>query len=458
MLFHSWIFAIFFAICFVVYLPLRRTPLWTTWLLLSSYFFYGWWNPLYLLLIIYSTALDYFVGLAIARSRRQGRWLVLSVANNLLLLGFFKYSDFVAQNFTTVLHSLRVPLDIPEPGILLPIGISFYTFQSMSYTIDLYRGRIRHETNFVRFALFVSFFPQLIAGPIERASDLLPQLKHAPRIKTHNITDGLSLFVVGLFKKVALADLLAVYVDQAYDAPAQASSTSLLLATYAFAWQIYFDFSGYSDMARGCAKVLGIKLSLNFANPYLATGLGDFWRRWHITLSTWFRDYLYVPLGGNRCRVWKLYRNIAITMVVAGLWHGAAWSFLAWGAMHTIGRFCTRHLEQTTFYRNRVPKFLKQIWVFHFLCLTWIFFRAESLADALTVVKGIGRGVWADPQLPIVAVLFCLCVIVYQWISESRIKYLLNYSPVKILMMLAMLVYLTLFTTSGYEPFIYFQF
>ena len=458
MLFHSWIFVFFFAVCFAGYLLRRRTPLWMAWLLACSYFFYGWWNPLYLLLIVYSTALDYFVGLAIVRSRRKGCWLALSVVNNLLLLGFFKYGGFVAANLTALLHTLHLPVDIPEPGVLLPIGISFYTFQSMSYTIDLYRGRIGRESNFLRFALFVSFFPQLIAGPIERAGGLLPQLKRAPAIKAQNISDGLSLFVVGLFKKIALADFLAVYVDQVYAAPAQAGAPALLLATYAFAWQIYFDFSGYTDMARGCARMLGVRLSLNFANPYLATGLGDFWRRWHITLSTWFRDYLYIPLGGNRGGAWKLYRNIIITMVIAGLWHGAAWSFLVWGGMHAIGRLCTRHLEQTSFYRSRVPDFIKQIWVFHFLCLTWIFFRADSLTGALTIIMGIGRGAWTDPQLPIVAVLLCLCVIVYQSISESRIKYLLHYSMIKVIIMMAMLVYLTLFTTSGYEPFIYFQF
>ncbi|MDP7017340.1 MAG: MBOAT family protein, partial [Pirellulaceae bacterium] len=279
MLFHTWPFLLFFLIVYAVYLPLRRTSLWLHWLLAASYFFYGWWNPLYLLLVVYSTALDFFVVIAMERTRWKGPWLWVSLLNNLLLLGFFKYGAFVTENINSGLTAVGVDYALPSPGVLLPVGISFYTFQSMSYTIDFYRGKIDRERNFIRFAAFVSLFPQLVAGPIERASQLLPQLREVPRVKTQDITDGLSLFVVGLFKKVALADYLAMYVDPVYAIPDRHGAPALVLATFAFAWQIYFDFSGYTDMARGLARIMGIDLMENFRSPYMARGMRDFWHR-----------------------------------------------------------------------------------------------------------------------------------------------------------------------------------
>ena len=300
MLFHSWHFAVFFLIVYLTYLPLRTTRFRLPWLLAASYFFYGWWNPLYLLLIVYSTAIDYFAVLWMARSRQRRLGLVVSVVNNLGLLAALKYGAFVTENMNAVLAQLGASTRIPSPGFLLPVGISFYTFQSMSYTIDFYRGKIPRERNFVKFATFVSLFPQLVAGPIERAGGLLPQLERRREISAERVTDGLSLFVVGLFKKVALADHLSLYVDRVYGAPALFHAPALALATFAFGWQIYFDFSGYTDMARGVARMMGFDLMLNFRNPYLATGLGDFWSRWHISLSSWFKEYVYIPLGGNR--------------------------------------------------------------------------------------------------------------------------------------------------------------
>ncbi|MCH7688247.1 MAG: MBOAT family protein, partial [Planctomycetes bacterium] len=317
MLFHTWPFLLFFVVAYTVYLALRKTQYWLHWLLAASYFFYGWWNPLYLLLIVYSTALDYGVVNAMDRGRRKKLWLWISIANNLALLGFFKYAGFVTDNINALLTQFDLPYYVPAPGVLLPVGISFYTFQSMSYTIDFYRGQIEREKSFVRFAAFVSLFPQLVAGPIERARQLLPQLHRFPKITTQDVTDGMSLFVVGLFKKVALADYLGMYVDPIYATPDRYGSPALMLATFAFAWQIYFDFSGYTDMARGVARAMGIRLMLNFNNPYLATSLGDFWSRWHISLSTWFRDYVYIPLGGNRIGGLMTYRNLLLTMVIS---------------------------------------------------------------------------------------------------------------------------------------------
>src|SRR5438094_1830119 len=347
MLFHTWVFFVFFLIVYPVYLIVRKNnQLMNLWLMIASYTFYGWWNPYYLLLLFGTSAIDYVMVLFMERSQSQRTrklWLIISLVSNFGFLGFFKYSYFITENVNALLYQMGLPFQLPDPAVypnaflsvvgvpedkfftqvILPIGISFHTFQSMSYTIDAYRGTIQTERSFVRFLTFVSFFPQLVAGPIERASNLLPQLQRMPPIRRQDITDGLSLFLVGFFKKVALADYLAKYVDPIYASPERFDAPALILATVAFGWQIYFDFSGYTDMARGIARVMGFHLMLNFNNPYAATGLGDFWARWHISLSTWFKDYLYFPLGGNRHGLLHTYRNMILTMVIPGLWHGA---------------------------------------------------------------------------------------------------------------------------------------
>lgn len=458
MLFHSWHFAIFFTIAYMVYLPLRRTRFYIHWLLAASYVFYGWWNPLYLLIIGYSTAVNYFAVVLMERSQRKRLWLIIGLVNSLALLAFFKYGLFVTENLNALLSALSISISIPEPGILFPVGISFYTFQALSYTIDFYRGKIEREPNFFRFAAYVSLFPRLLAGPIERAGNILPQLSEKPEVSKENVTDGLSLFAVGLFKKVALADYLKLYVDSIYEAPEFAGSPALILATFAFAWQIYFDFSGYTDMARGIARMMGLNLMLNFNNPYLATSLGDFWGRWHISLSSWFKDYLYIPLGGNRRGNLITYRNIFITMAVSGLWHGAAWTYVIWGVVHAIGRFLTRELERTKFYAENVPKFIKQMGIFIFVSFAWIFFRANSLGDAILIIKRIFVGGFTDPQVPIIALCFCLCIWIYQFIFESKIKKILDLAPVKIGVVCFIILYLIMFTSSGNEAFIYLQF
>src|SRR5437016_1696468 len=354
MLFHAWVFFVFFLIVYPVYLLVRtNNRLMNLWLMLASYVFYGWWwfatshqkpddcwkNP-YLLLLFGTSAIDYLMVLFMARSRTQAMrrlWLIVSLVSNFGFLGYFKYSEFITANLNALFAQIALPLELPKHvaypnavitaldlpqdwlsrSVILPVGISFHTFQSMSYTIDAYRGVIQTERSFIRFLTFVSFFPQLVAGPIERAQNLLPQLQKTPTITARNISDGLSLFLVGFFKKVALADYLARYVDPVYGNPGQFQAPALVLATVAFAWQIYFDFSGYTDMARGIAEMMGFRLMLNFNNPYTATGLGDFWNRWHISLSTWFKDYLYFPLVGSRSGAFRTYRNMFITMVVS---------------------------------------------------------------------------------------------------------------------------------------------
>jgi D-alanyl-lipoteichoic acid acyltransferase DltB (MBOAT superfamily) len=328
----------------------------------------------------------------------------------------------------------------------------------MSYTIDYYRGHVEEEPSLIRFATFVSLFPQLVAGPIERASNLLPQLHDTPPITRAHVTDGLSLFIVGLFKKVALADYLSLYTDKVYAMPESFQGPALVLATVAFGWQIYFDFSGYTDMARGVALMMGYRLMLNFNNPYLATDLGDFWRRWHISLSTWFKDYVYIPLGGNRRSQLRTYVNMALTMVISGLWHGAAWTFVIWGALHALGRVLTRELERTRLYRERVPRFAKQVFVFTFVTFAWIFFRAASWHDACVVVSRIFTTGWGDPAFPLAALALILSVWAYEFVCESRWRHAMQLAPVRVGLVLMMAAYLAVFARASSQPFIYFQF
>jgi D-alanyl-lipoteichoic acid acyltransferase DltB (MBOAT superfamily) len=489
MLFHTWIFFVFFAVVYPVYLLVRKHNMWmNVWLMMASYTFYacwftsfGWWNP-YLLLLFGTSAIDYVMVLLMERSERTRKlWLVISLVSNFGFLGYFKYSGFITDNLNSLLSylgagfSLYPPVYYPNKfltlfgvpddfftKVILPVGISFHTFQSMSYTIDAYRGTIKTERNFIRFLTFVSFFPQLVAGPIERASNLLPQLQGTPTITRQDIADGLSLFLVGFFKKVALADFLARYVDKVYDAPEEFNAPALILATFAFAWQIYFDFSGYTDMARGIARVMGFRLMLNFNNPYVATGLGDFWARWHISLSTWFKDYLYFPLGGNRRGLLFTYRNMVLTMVISGIWHGANWTFVIWGALHALGRIATRELERTVFYREYVPRFVKQMLVFVFVTFTWIFFRAKdgSLSDAWLIITRMFTTEWTDAQFPTLLLALTLAVWIYQlaWSASRRLRALLEWAPVRVGLAAGMIAYLAVVAQPSTQAFIYFQF
>ncbi len=458
MLFHTWTFLLFFIVVYAGYIALRKTRFWLHWLLVASYVFYGWWNPLYLTLIVYSTLLDYVLVILMDRSRNKKLWIVVSLVSNLGLLGFFKYAGFFTENFNRLLAFAGVEYALPAPDLLLPVGISFFTFQSMSYTIDFYRGEVHRERSLLRFAVFVSLFPQLVAGPIERARELLPQLNQFPKITAKDCADGLSLFVVGLFKKLALADYLAMYVDDVYSSPGSYNSSALLLATFAFAWQIYFDFSGYTDMARGIGLTMGIRLMQNFNNPYVATGLGDFWSRWHISLSTWFRDYVYIPLGGNRRGDWSMYRNLFLTMVISGLWHGAAWTFVVWGALHAVGVMLTRRAERSLWYLELVPRFVKQLLVFGFVCFAWIFFRAANLDDAWLIVTRLVTTSWSDSSFPLLALLLVGSIWAYQFVYESRLRGLLEWLPLRVILVTGMLMYLFSVPGTGSEAFIYFQF
>jgi D-alanyl-lipoteichoic acid acyltransferase DltB (MBOAT superfamily) len=482
MLFHTWVFFVFFLIVYPVYLLVRKNnQIMNVWLMLASYVFYGWWNPWYLLLLFGTSAIDYLMVLLMERNQRTRRlWLIISLVSNFGFLGYFKYSGFITENLNALIAQMGFSFTLPDPAaypnavlgmfgvpddwyfkhVILPIGISFHTFQSMSYTIDAYKGTIQTERSFVRFLTFVSFFPQLVAGPIERASNLLPQLQRTPRITREDVSDGLSLFLVGFFKKVALADYLAKYVDPIYGNPGQYQAGALVLATVAFGWQIYFDFSGYTDMARGIAQVMGFRLMLNFNNPYAATGLGDFWNRWHISLSTWFKDYLYFPLGGSRHGTFRTYLNMFITMVVSGIWHGAAWTFVIWGALHALGRGLTRNLEQTEFYQERIPRLAKQLLVFTFVTFTWIFFRAQSLGDAWLIINRIFTTSWLDPRFPLLMAVLILAVWTYQllYTSQLALRGVLDAAVVRVGLAMLMLAYLLIVAQPSTKQFIYFQF
>jgi D-alanyl-lipoteichoic acid acyltransferase DltB (MBOAT superfamily) len=486
MLFHEPVFRIFFLIVFPVYLLVKdNNRLMNWWLMIASYVFYAWWNPSYLLLLFGTSAIDYLMVVLMERSATQRNrkiWLVISLVSNFGFLAFFKYSYFFTNNINWMLAHLPktfVHLQLPDPvsypnwiisafggksdyfaRVVLPIGISFHTFQSMSYTIDAYYGRIQTERSFIRFLTFVSFFPQLVAGPIERASNLLPQLQGRPMITKEDVTEGLSLFLVGYFKKVALADYLALYVDKVYDAPGSFDAGALTLATVAFAWQIYFDFSGYTDMARGLAQIMGFRLMLNFNNPYVATGLGDFWSRWHISLSTWFKDYVYFPLGGNRKGKARTYFNMFLTMFISGIWHGAAWTFVVWGLLHAIGRIVTRELESTAWYRERVPRFAKQVLVFAFVCVAWIFFRARTIDEAWAVLSGIVMKPWGDPKFPVLMGLLLVAVWIYEELFSRgvRTRRLLELEPGRVALAVAMVLWLAVVAVPSTKAFIYFDF
>jgi len=392
-------------------------------------------------------------------------WLLISLVNNLALLLFFKYARFVIENVNGAFAWAHLSVKLPDPSTfmpfgfeyLLPVGISFFTFQSLSYTIDFYLGNVHRERNFLRFATFVCFFPQLMAGPIERARHLLPQFHKFPEVRLQNFTDGASLFLVGLFKKLALANYLSHYVERVYDNPKAFGAPALVLATVAFGWQIFFDFSGYTDMARGVAKLMGFNLILNFNNPYLATGLGEFWSRWHISLSSWFRDYVYIPLGGNRGGTLNTYRNLFITFLVSGIWHGANWTYVIWGTLHGLGVILTRELERSVFYRRQVPPLAKQLCVFVFVSFTWIFFRAGSLGDALLIVHRIFTAGWGDPQIPALMIGLVTLAWLYQFIYESPWRNLLQYGLVRVGVAVLIALYLSLLASGG-GAFIYFQF
>lgn len=390
MLFNSIDFFVFFAVVFAVYWISPHRARWTL-LLVASYFFYMSWEPSYILLIVLSTSIDYILCRTLTGSeeKKKRKWgLTLSVSMNLGLLFVFKYYDFFQQSLADILGLFHVDYAPNAAGFLLPVGISFYTFQTLSYSIDVYRKQIQPERHFGKFALYVSFFPQLVAGPIERAKDLLPQFgKKLQFVQSAAFKSGALLIIWGLFKKVVVADNCAGLVDTYYGSFEQQTGGTMLFATYLFAVQIYCDFSGYSDMAIGLARLLGFDLKYNFKTPYFSHSITAFWRRWHISLSRWMRDYIYIPLGGNKGGTIKTSGNLLSTMMIGGLWHGASWNFIIWGAINGIVLSIEKWFNWTVNYRW--VSWIKAIIVFHIVCVTWVFFRSESFDQAIHILRGI---------------------------------------------------------------------
>ncbi|HLJ92386.1 MAG TPA: MBOAT family protein [Gemmataceae bacterium] len=398
MLFCSQQFLVFFTAVFVVYwiLPWRRGRVWL--LLAASFAFYASWNKWLAGIICLSTALDYVIALGLEAStvpRRRKLLLGLSLAANLGLLCYFKYANFFLTSVEETLHALGATTSVPVLHIILPVGISFYTFEAINYTIDVYRGRVPAEQDLAHFMLFISFFPHLIAGPIVRARDFLPQIRRPKHWDWARLNLGGQYLLMGLFKKLAIADRMALYADPVFADPGSYGSAASWVALLAYALQIYCDFSGYTDMALGSAHLLGYKLAKNFHMPYLAGNVSEFWRRWHISLSTWLRDYLFIPLGGSRGNTWQTNRNLMVTMVLGGLWHGASWTFVFWGLLHGLFLITHRAFQRICKRQERLDRLAQtgpgtviRIGVtFSCVCLAWIFFRAPTFAAAGTILS-----------------------------------------------------------------------
>ncbi len=406
MLFNSIDFAIFFPIVFILYYSAaaRTLRIRNAFIVAVSYVFYGWWSWEFLSLIIASTVLDYFVGSALKKAvSESGRklLLLLSIGVNLGLLGYFKYSNFFIDNFISVFSFFGYSFSMESLKVILPVGISFYTFQTLSYSIDVYRRKMEPVKDYIQFSAFVCFFPQLVAGPIERASNLLPQFGYIKPFSYEETTEGLKLAAWGLFKKIVIADRLAIFVNTVYGNPSDHEGLALITATMFFAFQIFCDFSGYSDIAIGTSQILGIRLMDNFRRPYFSKSIYEFWKRWHISLSSWFKDYLYIPLGGSRVSLLRWHANIMITFLISGLWHGAKWTFVAWGALNGLyilfGRWInsivSKYMPSIEIKVNPYAQKMFRISItFLLVCYAWIFFRAESIDDALYITAHIFEG------------------------------------------------------------------
>lgn len=401
MLFNSFDFLIFFPIVSLLYfwLPQRVRPIW---LLAASYYFYMSWNPQYALLIAASTAVTWGAGLVLDAARdtdrkgRRKRLLALCILFNLGILFFFKYYRFAAANISGLFRILGITVQAPAFDVILPVGISFYTFQALGYVIDVYRGEVKAERNLLRYALFISFFPQLVAGPIERSKNLLGQMNEPHFFDAQRVRDGLLLMGWGFFEKLVLADRIALLVTEVYDNYGAHTGVEIGTATVLFAFQIYCDFAGYSDIAIGAARIMGFHLMKNFKSPYYALTVSEFWRRWHISLTTWFRDYVYIPLGGNRCGKWKWYRNILLTFSLSGLWHGASWNYVVWGGLNGLYQVLSSLTERArTAVKRRLGvqtdcagyRLFQRLITFIMVDFAWLFFRAGSLTAAVQILR-----------------------------------------------------------------------
>lgn len=472
MLFHSFAFLVFLPLVYLLYWYVfnRGLRVQNTFVLFASYVFYGWWDWRFLGLLFFSSFSDFLLALAIDRSptqRSKKTWVVVSLVLNLGVLGLFKYFNFFRDGLADLMQGLGMQPDLPTLQLLLPVGISFYTFQSLSYTIDIYRGQIKATRDPLEFLAFVSFFPQLVAGPIERARDLLPQFQAPRHFDRQKATDGLRQMLWGFFKKLVIADGCAPVVDEIFGGdPASTPGATLFFGAFFFAFQIYGDFSGYSDIAIGCARLFGFELSRNFAYPYFSRSISEFWRRWHISLSTWFRDYVYMPLGGWRTKGGRL-RNILITFSVSGFWHGANWTFINWGLLH--GMYYVPEVLADGKARRDAPTLRDvpaMLTTFLLVVLAWVLFRATTMGKAIDHLKYMVVNALQHPGIALVwarhpVARFIAVLVVVEWVARAtdhplqRLprKMWLRWS-IYVALALAMLVRMDMHT---YE-FIYFQF
>ena len=489
MLFNSLDFAIFFPIVFVLYwLVSQKLLLRNSLILVASYVFYGWWDWRFLFLIAISSFVDFYIGQKLYKTeglKKRKQLLFASLIVNLGLLVYFKYTNFFIDTFVDSFRLFGKELEVSTLNIILPVGISFYTFQTLSYTIDIYRKQLEPTKDWLPFFAFVSFFPQLVAGPIERASHLLPQFYKTYKFNYDQVKSGLLLVAFGLFKKMVIADRAALLVNEVYNNPGNYQGVETILATILFAFQIYCDFSGYSDIAIGIARTMGFDLMKNFDSPYLSKSITEFWRRWHISLSTWFRDYVYIPLGGSRNGTYKTYFNLFAVFLVSGLWHGAAMTFIVWGALHGV----IIVLEKASFKmrksafsflgleRNTISNKLFFILVtFSIVCFAWVFFRANSFMDAKTIIISFFNNnlyeLFGDKLYLIglkqneffVLVLSIIGLVLFEWNhKKSNMVYLLNRQSLvfRWFFYFSIVLFITLFGVYGNDvttEFIYFQF
>jgi len=485
MFFNSINFLIFLPIVFVLYwfVTNRNLGLQNMLLLVSSYFFYACWDWRFLFLLIFSTFLDYYTGIRIAGAKEKNSklfWFWLSITVNLGFLGFFKYYNFFATSFAEAIAHVGLKISPWTLKVILPVGISFYTFHGLSYVIDIYKERIQPEKNFITYSVFVSFFPLLVAGPIERATHLLPQIKQQRHFDYARAIDGLRQILWGLFKKIVIADQCAEFANMIFNNPEYYSGSTLILGGVFFAFQIYGDFSGYSDIALGTARLFGIDLLRNFAYPYFSRDIAEFWRRWHISLSTWFRDYLYIPLGGSKGNTWIKVRNTFIIFLVSGFWHGANWTFIAWGLLNAL-----YIMPSILFKTNRnnldivaagkyfpsLKELLSIILTFSLTVFAWIFFRSETMAGAFEYISRIfSRSLFTIPEikllLPVIAplklFLLLLLFIVIEWTGRTE-QYALAKLEIKMPKVLRWATYYGILLAIYYfvgssQQFIYFQF
>ncbi len=481
MLFNSFQFLFFFILVWLLVLATRGTTRKVI-LLIASYYFYMCWSTRYIFVIWGITLIDYVAGLQIEKAeqpRRRRIFLALSLVCNIGLLAFFKYFNFLLGSVYGAGHLFGLKSDPPLLSIILPVGLSFHTFQAMSYTIEVYRRKVPAEKRLLEYALYVAFFPQMVAGPIERPNQLLPQFHREPRITAAGFRSGMTQALWGLFKKIVIADNVADFVRLIYAAPRQYDGAALLLATTLFSLQIYCDFSGYTDMALGLARMMGYELVVNFRQPYFSRSIGEFWRRWHISLSTWFRDYVYIPLGGNRVSTPRHWFNLMATFVISGLWHGANWTFVAWGFVHgvflivaqTVSPFTTRLGKALRV--ERFPRLLsasKILLTFTVVTLAWAFFRASTIGDAwfvLTHLLPLGRldpfvlkvGGFTRATAPYLAFFLLAMTVVEWWIAHPSQAPKLWSSPVfRALCYNACIYSIVFFGFFGHRDFIYFQF